>query len=198
MIELPSGLRIDEHDLAAYVIASGRDYIIQGQQNASFQNHTKPRSLDVWLRGFAENRDTKQADNSVTAALARTGLFEEADNLRCPDTLEPCKGLRLVGGLRVTIQSSKHRFLTYELGLLSLKAALSTRDRDWPIYRISKKLHQRSLAKSAFRAVLTEIETTYSNGDISEDAHTEFIVEVAAKLSAQLKDYLHGERLGSA
>jgi hypothetical protein len=40
----------------------------------------------------------------------------------------------------MTLQSLKHRCLTYELGLLSLSAALSTRDKEWPIYESSKKI----------------------------------------------------------
>jgi hypothetical protein len=94
----------------------------------------------------------------------------------------------------MNIQPSKHRFLAYELGLLSLKAALSTRDGQWPIYDASKKMHQRSEAKSEFRDVLADIETKYAKGRVSEADHVEFIVEVAAKLSVKLKDYLHGQR----
>jgi len=94
----------------------------------------------------------------------------------------------------MTLQSLKHRCLTYELGLLSLNAALSTRDKDWPIYDSSKKLHQRSKAKSTFRDVLVEIETMYSKGGICDDVHIAFVVKVADELSAKLKDHLHGER----
>ena len=46
MINLPYGGAFDEHDLVAHVRASGRDYIIQGQQAVSFDEHTKPQSLD--------------------------------------------------------------------------------------------------------------------------------------------------------
>lgn len=96
MIDLPYGGAFDEHDLVAYIRASGRDYIIQGQQAVSLDEHTKPQSLDYWLRQFGKNPNTKQAENSVLDALVATGLFEISKNLICPDTGERCKGLRLV------------------------------------------------------------------------------------------------------
>ena len=91
-------------------------------------------------------------------------------------------------------ESLKRRFLTYELGLLSLKAALPTRDKNWPIYVKSKKSHQRSKAKEAFRAILAEIDHKYLSGKVTEEAHTQYIVDVADKLSSQLKDHLHRGR----
>lgn len=96
MIELPYGGQFDEKVLVARIKASGRDYIIQGQQTASCANHTKPQSLDYWLRQFASNPDTKQAENSVLDALVATGLFRIEDQLDCPDSGRQCKGLRLV------------------------------------------------------------------------------------------------------
>ena len=96
MIDLPFGGNFSEHSLVAYINASGRDYIVQGQQAASLANHTKPRSLDYWLRQFGSNPDAKQADNGVLEALATTGLFAIVDDLICPDSGERCKGVRLV------------------------------------------------------------------------------------------------------
>ena len=46
---------------------------------SSRANHTKPYSLDYWLRQFAKNPDTKQAVNSVCVALVATGLFKTSD-----------------------------------------------------------------------------------------------------------------------
>lgn len=88
----------------------------------------------------------------------------------------------------------KTRFLRYELGLLSLKAALSTRDDEWPIYHGSKKLYQRGKAKRAFRAVLNEVETKYAASPVTEDEHVVYIEAVADRLSRDLGDYLHGRR----
>ena len=96
MINLPYGGAFDEHDLVAHVRASGRDYIIQGQQAVSFDEHTKPQSLDYWLRQFGNNPNTKQAENSVLDALVATGLFEVIFDLVCPDSGKRCKGLRLL------------------------------------------------------------------------------------------------------
>lgn len=96
MINLPYGGAFDEHDLVDHIRASGRDYIIQGQQTVSHDEHTKPKSLDYWLRQFGNSPNTKQAENSVLDALVDTGLFEIISNLLCPDSSEPCKGLRLV------------------------------------------------------------------------------------------------------
>ena len=95
MISLPYGGQFDESELVSHIRASGRDYIIQGQQAVALKEHTKPNSLDYWLRQFGNNSDTKQADNSVIDNLVATGLFELNYDLRCPDTGQNCKGLRL-------------------------------------------------------------------------------------------------------
>jgi hypothetical protein len=96
MIDLPYGGKFDEKALVAYIKASGRNYIIQGQQSVTYANHSKPHSLDYWLRQFALNPDTKQADNKVLLALVGTGLFKISDSLECPNTGRQCKGLCLV------------------------------------------------------------------------------------------------------
>ncbi len=82
--------------LAAHIRSTGRDYIIQGQQNCALGEHTKPNSLDVWLRQNCTGRkDSKQAVNQVIQALVASGHFEVA-RLLCPDSGRRCKGLRLV------------------------------------------------------------------------------------------------------
>jgi hypothetical protein len=95
MIRLPYGGQFDERELVTHIRASGRDYIIQGQQAVAKANHTKPHSLDYWLRQFAHNPDTKQAETSVIKALVETGLFVSAERLRCPDSGKYCRGLKL-------------------------------------------------------------------------------------------------------
>lgn len=96
MIDLPQGGAFDENLLIAHLRSSGRDFIIQAQQSHCLAAHTKPRSLDYWLRtNFAQNPDTKQAENEVLAALVRTGRFVVDDNLLCPDSGQRCKGIRL-------------------------------------------------------------------------------------------------------
>lgn len=96
MIDLPQGGAFDENLLIAHLRSTGRDFIIQAQQNQSLADHTKPRSLDYWLRtNGAQNPDTKQAENEVLVALVRTGRFVIEDSLLCPDTGQLCKGVRL-------------------------------------------------------------------------------------------------------
>jgi hypothetical protein len=96
MIRLPYGGQFDERELVAYIRASRRDYIIQGQQAVARANHTKRQSLDYWLRQFAHNPDTKQAETSVVNALVATGLFVSADRVQCPDSGRYCRGLKVV------------------------------------------------------------------------------------------------------
>src|SRR4030067_490794 len=90
-----------------------------------------------------------------------------------------------------TITNNKQRFLSYELGLLTLKAALSTRDNKYPIYDKGIKTYQRSKAKKVLRELLAKIETKYSESNISEVEHVAFIAEVAADLSSKLSRYLY-------
>jgi hypothetical protein len=96
MIRLPYGGQFGERELVTYIRASRRDYIIQGQQTMAKANHTKPHSLDYWLRQFAKNPDTKQAEASVIQALLATGLFSFVKRLQCPDSGSYCQGLKLV------------------------------------------------------------------------------------------------------
>ncbi|MCX5828038.1 MAG: hypothetical protein NTV58_08575 [Deltaproteobacteria bacterium] len=96
MIKLTYGGQFNEMDLVAHIKASNRKYIIQGQQAVSLNNHTKPNSLDYWLRQFGSNPDTKQADKCVIGLLVATGLFKEVSSLPCPDTGRLVKGLILI------------------------------------------------------------------------------------------------------
>lgn len=89
---------------------------------------------------------------------------------------------------------NKHRFLSYELGLLTLKAALSTRDGGYPVYDKGSKPHQRSNAKRILRDLLAQIECKYSEKSISESEHIDFIIKVAENLSSKLKSNLYNGR----
>jgi hypothetical protein len=96
MINLPNGRPFDPMVLVAYIEQSGRNYIIQGKQNCAFLNHTKPHSLDYWLRQYyAINHDTRQLEIVVIEALVATGLFFVETNLWCPDSGRRCNGIRL-------------------------------------------------------------------------------------------------------
>ena len=98
-IELPNGgpgAGFYVHELVAHLRNNRREYIIQGQQNCALFEHTKPQSLDMWLReGYADLKDRKQALNEVVDALMDTGQFEIA-YLPCPDSGRWCKALVLV------------------------------------------------------------------------------------------------------
>ena len=99
MIELPyggSGAQFDPSELVQYIKSSFRDYIIQGQQECVLAEHTKPHSLDYWLRtNYARTPDTKQATNDVIDQLVESGLFEVDRKLHCPDSGRLCKGIKL-------------------------------------------------------------------------------------------------------
>jgi len=98
-IELPyggSGAGFYVSQLIEHIRSTGRDYIIQGGQNRTLKKHSKPHSLDFWLRvGFTQRKDTRQAVRQVIEALVATGKFEVDHSLCCPDSERLCKGIRL-------------------------------------------------------------------------------------------------------
>jgi hypothetical protein len=98
-IELPHGgpgARFRVRELIDYMEQSGRDYIIAGEVDCALADHPKPSSLDYYLREhFAKNKETKQATNAVIARLLATGLFDQFEDLRCPDSGHKCMGLKL-------------------------------------------------------------------------------------------------------
>lgn len=100
MIRLPyggTGACFNEQELIDHIKSKCRDYIIQGQKACTLENHTKPNSLDYWLRvnHSRGKADTKQAVNEVVDQLEATGKFVVADDLPCPDSGRPCKGLKI-------------------------------------------------------------------------------------------------------
>jgi hypothetical protein len=90
------GANFAVRELINYIEKSRRNYIIGGAVDCALVDHPKPASLDYWLReNFARNKETKQATSEVIAQLLATGLFEHAEDLRCPDTHEKSFGLIL-------------------------------------------------------------------------------------------------------
>jgi len=82
--------------LIDYIEQSGRDYIIGGEVDCALADHPRPASLDYWLReNFARNKETKQATKELIVQLMATGLFQQSDDLRCPDSNDKCRGLML-------------------------------------------------------------------------------------------------------
>ncbi len=98
-IRLPYGAAgegFEAEQLVAHIARSGRDYIVNGGMNCVLDQHTKPNSLDVWLReGYTIRKGTRHAVVEVRRDLVATGLFVERDRLLCPDSGRHCKGLQL-------------------------------------------------------------------------------------------------------
>ena len=97
-IELPysPGDSFNTEDLKDYIRSFDRNYIIQGQQKCSLSRHTKPQSLDYWLRMNSRNPNTKQAVNEVIIDLVKTGEFKQG-HFTCPDSGEDgVKGIRII------------------------------------------------------------------------------------------------------
>ena len=92
------------------------------------------------------------------------------------------------------VHEDKIEFLRYEVGILTLKAALSTRAVDAPIYSDACNQHQRAPIKGALRRELRELETAYSYGNISSVDHCEYIAALANRMSQTYSDSLHNER----
>lgn len=94
----------------------------------------------------------------------------------------------------MVIKNSKKRFLRYELGLLSIKGALSTRNSDAPVYAKEVKVYQRTREKKTFREFLDSLEYLYLKGGVTDEQHIEFIQKTADDLSIALRDKLHNGR----
>jgi hypothetical protein len=82
------------------------------------------------------------------------------------------------------------------LGILTYKAALSTRDDVYPVYARAATRVQRAEAQDAIREVLPIVEERYSEaaGLQSDNLHVEFIQETADRLSGDHSDALHNGR----
>lgn len=72
------------------------DFIIVGSQYVILADHTKPASLDVWLRMKVSKSysNTRQACVKVINDLIGTGLFV-IEKKRCDVTKRPCDALVL-------------------------------------------------------------------------------------------------------
>lgn len=70
------------------------DFIIIGAMKATLKNHTKPHSLDYWLRelSFVTQNNTMQATKEVQNSIVNTGRFY-LEKRRCPVTSNYCNAL---------------------------------------------------------------------------------------------------------
>lgn len=91
------------------------------------------------------------------------------------------------------LSKEQKRFIGYELGLLTIKAALSTRDDTYTIYKSTVKTHQRKPVKTAIRKVLKEIETEY-DPMLSSEEHIQHISDTADRLTNEVGKYLLNNR----
>lgn len=92
------------------------------------------------------------------------------------------------------VHEDKMDFLRYEVGILTLKAALSTRASGFPIYSNECREHRRAPIKDTLRRELREVEDAYSYGHISHNDHCDFIANLADRVSNQHHESLHQGR----
>ncbi len=88
----------------------------------------------------------------------------------------------------------KRHFLCSEFSLLSINAALATRDRKHPVYSQTKKDYQREPAKKAIRELLLSLGNRYGSRDVSAEDHFEFIQHASDNLSSSFRDFWHDGR----
>lgn len=70
--------------------------IVIGQQKVSVVKHSKPGSLDYWLRKFGTPPNTKQADTKfVEDLLMMNKRFIQRTKIINPNTGRSCKGIEL-------------------------------------------------------------------------------------------------------
>lgn len=101
-INLPyggQGASFNVEELIALLKQRKVNFIIVGSQNSTLAAHTKPASLDVWLRNHKSvtNPNTRQACKSVNMQLVETGLFS-IEKRRCPIRKSMCLAVVLKNG----------------------------------------------------------------------------------------------------
>lgn len=65
---------IDLVGLEAFLKAQGGSIVV-GAQNVVLQKHSRPVSLDVWLRNSSRHKDIRQVTQDVLDCLQRCGPF---------------------------------------------------------------------------------------------------------------------------
>ena len=89
------GAGFDAVDLKNYMLEKRVDHIIQGHRKCSLAEHSKPNSLDYWLRErYTKRQDTMHAVRSVVRQLVGTGMFYHGQ-FTCPDSGCCCQGIAL-------------------------------------------------------------------------------------------------------
>lgn len=90
------GASFNVEELVALFKQRKVNFIIVGSQNSTLAAHTKPASLDVWLRNHktVKNPNTRQACKEVIQDLVETGLFAK-EKRRCVVSKSLCNALVL-------------------------------------------------------------------------------------------------------
>jgi hypothetical protein len=84
----------------------------------------------------------------------------------------------------VSVTDRKDQFLRYELGLLSIKAAMSTRDGHNPVYASDIKVGQRSKVNDALQGILRKLEAAHAADlPVTEFEHIALIEDTAGDLT---------------
>ena len=82
-------------DLIAHFRKNNLNFMIIGSTQVAFQNHSKPNSLDIWLRSHPNvnnYRDTCQSVNNVISQLIKHESFSLGLR-KCPKSKRICKAL---------------------------------------------------------------------------------------------------------
>jgi len=88
----------------------------------------------------------------------------------------------------------RRNFLRSEFCLLSMGAALSTRDKSYPIYCRNVDSSRREPAKAALRKIVLSLDSRYSTSSVTDEQHVAFISYVAAHLSSTHEHFWHKGR----
>lgn len=91
------------------------------------------------------------------------------------------------------LSENQKRFIRYELGLMTITAAFSTRDKEFKIYKDQISYNQRKAAKKEIRKIISEIENKYVPM-LSPEAHVKHIEAVATDITKHLGQHLKGNR----
>ncbi|WP_298051123.1 hypothetical protein [uncultured Paenalcaligenes sp.] len=90
------------------------------------------------------------------------------------------------------VSDKKLDFLRYEVGLLSLQAALSTRNKNYPIYSDNCSGSSKKILKKRLRQELYNLEVKYIDGKVTSDQHCNNIELLSKKITEEFKDILYG------
>lgn len=106
MITLRDGGSFGVEALASKISELGGAMVL-GAVKASLKEHTKPNSLDYWVRtNGAFHKDQMQAETRLIDQLIATGRFDRI-HMSCPSTGQRCMGLRLANKSAATASQDR-------------------------------------------------------------------------------------------